>query len=209
MDANSSDAAQKLYEWFQNVARVVDDTLFSIAPEGPHRDAVVLDSLRRNARIVYSAKLQPHTAGLRATLDGETSNLYSPLCFFLVASCRRLHAILGVGHWRTALNNARVLRHQLAKVRSESLQVGLDIGTPATLFKAALDEAIRQAGLTGVPSVFNKENEQIALGLAINWGMRLLLAYAPEAAQPAQPSGRRDLAWLADLVNRTESDVAH
>ena len=185
--------ANELSEWFQSVQRLTDAGLFSIVPEGPHRDAVVLDALRRNARIVYGAELNA---------DGK---LYSPLCFFLAAACRHLRASLGVGHWRAALHNVRDLRQRLAHSRSESVRIGLDLGTPATLFKAEFDEAIRQAGFVDDASFLGKEDRQIAIGLAINWGIRLLLAYALETPRPDEPSEKKDLTWLGE---RLDSAVA-
>src|SRR5580658_682553 len=80
--------AAELAEWFDNVSDLTQKSLFGIAPEGPHRDAVVVDSMIRNGRIIY-----------RAELDKE-DKLYSPLCFFLVACCRHLAAHLRTGHWR-------------------------------------------------------------------------------------------------------------
>ena len=91
-------AAQQLHDWFLGVLHLTDKTLFGIAPEGPHRDAVVLDVLTRNARILA---------------ESETDNegrLYSPLCFFLAAACRRLRTSLGVGHWQAAVDNVIRLR---------------------------------------------------------------------------------------------------
>lgn len=41
----------QLTEWFSNVQRLTEASLFSVAPEGALRDAVVLDVLRRNARM--------------------------------------------------------------------------------------------------------------------------------------------------------------
>jgi len=189
MDLDSKAVANELNEWFQNVQRLVEASLFSIGAEGPHRDAVILDALRRNARIVYEAKLER---------DGK---LYSPICFFLAAACRQLRTSLGAGHWRAALDNLGDLQKRLASSRSDSAAVGLDIGTPATLFKGEFDEAIRQSGLIDGTSFLSKEDRQVALGLAINWGMRLLLAYALETPRPSLPSDRQDLAWLAERVS--------
>lgn len=188
MDLDSAAIANDLNEWFQSVQRLTEASLFSIAPDGPHREAVVLDALRRNARIVYMAELEP---------DGK---LYSPLCFFLAAACRQLRTDLGVGHWRAALDNVRQLRKQLAGSRSESAFVGLDLGTPAAIFKAEFGEAIRQAGLIEGASFLSKEDRQVAVGLAINWGMRLLLAYAVETPRRRRSSKRKDLTWLGGRV---------
>jgi hypothetical protein len=192
MAPDSNAVANDLSEWFQSVQRLANDNLFSIAPEGPHRDAAVLDALRRNARIVAGAELHA---------DGK---LYPPLCFFLAAACRLLRTTLGVGHWRSALDNIRAVQQQLAHSLPESISIGLDLGTPATLFKAEFDEAIRQAGLVEQTSFLSKEVRQIALGLAINWGIRLLLAYAGEVPQPTQPSKNKDLAWLGERLSSAE-----
>jgi hypothetical protein len=193
MDLDSKAIANALTEWFQSVQRLTEASLFSIGSEGPHRDAVILDALRRNARIVYEATLAS---------DGT---LYSPLCFFLAAACRQLQTALGVGHWRAALENVRDLQNRLAASRSDSDHIGLDIGTPATLFKAEYDEAIRQAGLVDGTSFLSKEDRQVALGLAVNWGVRLLLAYAVETRSSSPPSGRQDVAWLAELVSPSKA----
>jgi hypothetical protein len=188
MTEDSSVAAHQLSEWFQSVQRLAEASLFAIVPEGPHRDAVVLDVLRRNARIVYAAQLDS---------DGT---LYSPLCFFLAAACRYLRASLGVAQWRSALKNLGDLRQQLASVQSESDTLGLYSGTGATLFKAEFEEAIRQTGLIDGTSFLSKEDRQVAVGLAINWGIRLLLAYALEVPRPPKALERKDLAWLAERV---------
>ncbi|HEX4229096.1 MAG TPA: hypothetical protein VHZ07_10520 [Bryobacteraceae bacterium] len=190
MDHDSTAIAAELDEWFQSVARLTDAGLFSIAPDGPHRDAVVLDALRRNARTVYEAELDT---------DGR---LYSPICFFLAAACRQVGVPLRIGHWRAALDNVRNLQRQLGISRSESLDVGLDLGSPATIFKAEFDEAVRQAGLIDGVSFLSKKDREVALGLAINWGIRLLLTYSVSTSRPPQPSKHKDLAWLADRVAR-------
>src|ERR1022692_292505 len=71
---------------------------------------------------------------------------------------------------------------------------------PSRALKQELREAINQAALAGGVSYLSKEDRQIALGLAINWGMRLLLAYALECCRSITSSNRKDLAWIANLV---------
>ena len=83
MDSDSQELPAKLSQWFESVLNLTENSLFSIAPEGPHCDAVVLDALLRNARIIHRAELDH---------DGK---LYSPLCFFLAAACRRLKTRAG------------------------------------------------------------------------------------------------------------------
>ena len=175
--------AAELTGWFDSVFELTQKSLFGIAPEGPHRDAVVVDSMIRHGRIIY-----------RAALDRE-GKLYSALCFFLVAACRYLGARLAAGHWRAALNNL-----------CQSQQVpgletfGLPVGDPAHQFKAELDDAIEQAGFIDRVSLLNKEDRKVAIGLAINWAIRLLLACAADYPNPVESPGHKDFSWLATRV---------
>ena len=143
--------------------------------EGPHLDAVVLDSMVRNSRGIHDADLD---------LGGT---LYSPLCFFLVAASRYLKVHLSPGHWQAALENLR------SAEQTPGLELfGLSSSSPASRFKAELDAAIEQAGFLDRTSLLNKEDRNVAVGLAVNWAMRLLLAYAAEFPNPNPSSGRRD-----------------
>ena len=183
MDKQLEPLAALLTEWFDNVSDLTLKALFGIAPEGPHRDAVVLDVMIRNARIIY-----------HADMDGE-GKLYSPLCFFLAAACRYLGVRLRMGHWRAALENL---------CQSPNLsgleKFGLPLGTPASRFKAELDAAIEQAGFIDRTSILGKKDRQIAIGLAVNWAIRLLLACAADYANPVESTDRKDFAWLAIRV---------
>ena len=181
--------AKQLHDWFHDVLRVTDKRLFGIVPAGPHRGAIVLDVMTRNARIILAG----------SEIDNE-GTLYSPLCLLLAAACRKLGTTLGVGHWRAAVDNVIHLQEQTVSARAESATVGLELGGPARLFKQQLDEAIIQAGLAGGPSYLDRENREIALGLAINWGIRFLLAYALECGRSLPDSNRKDLAWVASLL---------
>ena len=186
MQGDRKTVEEPLDEWFRSILDLTNKSLFSIVPEGAHRDAVVLDVLKRNARILSQSEI-----------DRE-GKLYSPLCFFLAAAHRKLGASLGIGHWRAAVDNVIHLQQRVVDTRTESIAVGLDIGSPAEIFKQEFDEAINQSGLAAAVSYLNREDRQIALGLAINWGMRLLLAYALECS--TTDSNRKDLAWLRNLM---------
>ncbi|MFN0104772.1 MAG: hypothetical protein ACKV2U_22125 [Bryobacteraceae bacterium] len=180
--------AERLHDWFLSVLRLTEESLFSVVSEGPHRDAVVLDALKRNARILSESGL-----------DSE-GKLYSPLCFFLAAACRKLGTSLGIGHWRAAVDNVVNLQQRRVSDSARSATLGLEIGSPAVRFKQEFDEAIKQAAVAGGASYLNREDRQVALGLAINWGMRLLLAYALECGPSMKGSDRRDLAWVANVM---------
>jgi hypothetical protein len=199
MENDAKTAAVQLHDWFSNVSRLIDASWSSIAPGGPHRDAVVLDALMRNARVLSQSELD------------NQGKLYSPLCFFLAAACRKLGTSLGVGHWRAALDSVVHLQEGRTRSGPEFAALGLEVDRPAALFKQELDEAITQAAIAGGVSYLSKENRQVALGLAINWGMRLLLAYALECSHSTNGSNRKDLAWVASLVRPllVASDESH
>ena len=69
MQSDLATVAEQLNDWFRSIVHSTGESLFSIAPEGPHRDAVVLDVLKRNARILSEAELD------------SKGKLYSPLLF--------------------------------------------------------------------------------------------------------------------------------
>lgn len=188
MSVTSATPAQELHEWFQRLRRITEATHFEMVPAGPHREALVLDVLRRNARIVKDSDLD---------LSGR---LYSPICFFLVAACQRLGVELGMSHWRAALDNVNHLRNQLETHSEQLQQLGLELAPPAELFKNEFSEAIRQAGLIEGATFLTQEHRKVALGLAVNWAMRLLLAYAMQVPATPLSSEKRDLSWLANQV---------
>ena len=84
--------------------------------------------------------------------------------------------------------------------RAESAIVGLEFSGPVAIFKQEFEEAINQSAVAGGASFLNKENRQIALGLAVHWGMRLLLAYASDCSGLKNDPTRKDLAWVANLM---------
>lgn len=193
MTANgTTEVAAQLWDWFNSILRLTDKTLFSMVPEGPHRDAIVLDVLLRNARTLVESKLD------------QQGNLYSPVCLLLAAACRKLGVSLTTGHWESAVDNVVRLRQQTAGALSETEAFGLEIGGPASLFKQQLEEALINAGLAG-SAYLDRENRDIALGLATNWGMRFLLAYALECRDLAIGTDRKDLPWMAELLRTVHS----
>ena len=195
MEAESKRAAEQINDWFGRILHLTSGGFFGMAGGGPHRNAVVLDVLRRNARILLGSEID------------EEGRLYSPLCFFLAAACQTVGVVLATGHWLAAINNLIQLRQEVATAYRESASVGLDIGTPAVLFKQELDEAIRQSGLVSGASFLGKESREVALGLAVNWAMRFLLAYAAESAVQSNGSDRQDLVWVASLVRNVISSA--
>lgn len=151
-----NDAGRQLHDWFEQIARLVDGSLFGIVEEGPHRDAIVLNVLTSHARHLRESDMD--RGGL----------LYTSLCFLLASACRQLGLRLGPGHWAAAVANVISLDRQVRRATSESTMFGLKLGSPARLLKDQLDETLRQAGVAGVPTFADSEGRRIALGLAIN-----------------------------------------
>lgn len=182
-----SEAAHQLHEWFKRIRHLVTVSVLA-GHEGAHRDAMVLNVLSRNARQIREPDVD--RKGL----------LYSPLCFMLAAACERLGISLGPRHWEAAISNVISLSRQVAGATNESAMVGLEISSPARLLKEQVDEALLHAGVAGVPTFLDPEGRQIALGLAINWGIRFLCAYALECQGLHVEPSRQDLAWIAALL---------
>ncbi len=187
---DASGVAALLHEWFGSVQEVVGTGLFGTVPEGPHRTAVVVGILAQNARRVREAEVD--RAGV----------LYTPVSLALAAACRRLDQRLTSKNWEAAVHSVVSLDEALLRSRGPAGAVGLDLGTPASVFKHLFDEALIDSGLAGLPSILDRENRRMALGLAINWGMRLLLAYCAQCEEKKPRSGedRCDLAWVGGLV---------
>lgn len=176
--------ARELHAWLKSVLHACDSSIFALASSEEHRAATILHVLTRNAKTLVNGVI------------GREGALYPPLCFTLAASCRRLGIEPSARNWRAALQNV------LSAGPWDTGEVGLSMGTPAEIFKGLMDEALINAGVTDRPTILNDENRRAALGLAVNWGMRFLLAYALEAA-PKRTHKRgevHDLRWVRGLV---------
>jgi hypothetical protein len=176
--------AIELSRWFETILALCDRGLF-VGGDDAHRQAAVLGTLTQNARQLA-----------REEIDAE-GKLYPPLLLTLAAICRRLQLTPGPKEWLAAIRNVRDLRPQLQEV-SEAAPWLLS-GRAVEVFKRHMDEALVQAGVTDRATILASENRRLALGLALNWGMRTLIAYALEQAMGA-PSEKQDLAWLRGLL---------
>jgi hypothetical protein len=84
---------------------------------------------------------------------------------------------------------------------AEPERFALVLGTPASILKELFCEALVNAGVTDRPTLLTEKNRSASLGLAVNWGLRLIIAYAlllPPARLPR--SQVRDLRWVRSLV---------
>ena len=183
LDARTETAAAEISAWFVNVA-ALSAKAFGWDRDS-HGDAAALHVLRRQA------------ARLRSSRLAEDGASYTTLCLFLAAACRALNLRLETRHWVAALRN---VSEQRGLVLDNKL--GISLGSPAERFKILLDDAIDAAGLSAQVTILGEKNQKLALGLALNWGVRTLLAYAAETRlQRARGSrARHDLAWIRSLV---------
>jgi hypothetical protein len=182
-DTSVDSTAAELDAWFASLAEL------SAKAFGWHREshgaAASLHVLRRQAERLRSSRLAE---------DGAS---YTALCLFLAAACRTLGLRLETRHWLAALRN--VCEQRRLELKNE---LGIAFGSPSERFKTLFDDAIDAAGLGVQATVLAPKNQKVALGLAVNWGMRTLLAYAAETGprQARGPRSRHDLTWLATLV---------
>lgn len=180
-------AATELAGWFTDIVRLWSSVYFDWSTSPAHRDAAILEILSSNAKNILVAPLDSH------------GNLYKPLTLALTASCLR-HGVVPTGkHWLAALQNVLEVRRRVSTANAQ--QFALPSGTAASLFRDLFCEALIHAGVTDRPTILVEENRRASLGLALNWGLRFLLAYALEI-RPARSHGRgtRDLRWVHSLI---------
>jgi hypothetical protein len=186
-DQRLASVAAELAGWFDEIVRLWSSVYFDISTSPAHRDAAVVEVLSSNAKAIVDAPLDA---------DGS---LYKPLTLTLAAACRRHGVVPSARHWLAALQNVLELRRRLASTDAE--RFALPLGTAASLFKDLLSEALINAGVTDRRTILVEENRRASLGLALNWGLRFLIAYSLEM-KPAAARDRqaRDLRWVHSLV---------
>lgn len=187
-------AAAELADWFTDIVRLWSSVYFDWSTSPAHRDAAILEILSRNAKMILEAPLDSH------------GNLYKPLTLALTASCLRHGIVPTTKHWLAALQNVLEVRSRVAS--ADAQRFALPFGTAASLFKDLFCEALVHAGVTDRPTILVEENRRASLGLALNWGLRFLLAYALEI-RPARSHGRgtHDLRWVHSLIGAQRTSV--
>lgn len=182
-------AASELADWFSDIVRLWSSIYFDWSTSTAHRNAAILEVLSRNAKLVIEAPLDPR------------GDLYQPLTLALAAACRRHGVVPAPKHWLAALRNVLEVRSRVASAGAE--RFALPFGTAAGFFRDLFCEALIHAGVTDRPTILVEQNRRASLGLALNWGLRFLLAYALEMRPvPGRGSGARDLRWVHALVRR-------
>jgi len=188
---NLEQTASELQTWFQNLLVLCDRTVFAVATHEPHKQAGILGVLTRNAKTIVHGELD------------QVGALYTPLCFTLAAACRRVGVEPGEREWLSAVKNVLRLESQLREMAGS---VTWPVGTPASIFKEQLDEALINAGVTDRATILDHQNRQLALGLAVNWGLRFLVAYALEMTLPALNTAAKaqDLGWVRQTIEHAK-----
>ena len=183
-------AAIELRDWLKSVLGFCDRTQFAVATHEPHKQAAILGVLTMNAKLLVHSELD------------DAGALYTPLCFVLAAACRRLAVVPGEREWLSAIKNVHRLDLQLHEVIEAS---PWPVGSPASIFKQQLDEALTNAGVTDRPTILDHHNRQLALGLAVNWGLRFLVSYALETTpHSGKATEAQDLRWVQRVVEHTK-----
>ncbi len=181
--------AAELRDWFTAIVRLWSSVCFDWSNSPEHRDAAVLEILTRNAKLL-----------LNSSLD-RRGDLYRPLTLSLAAICRQFDVVPTQRHWLAALRNVEEMCRRIDSAKSERL--ALAVGTPASILKELFCEALINAGVTDRPTLLVEENRRVSLGLALNWGLRLLIAYALEMSPTrSRDSQVHDLRWLRSLLAR-------
>lgn len=165
-------AAPKVTGWFAGLRDLFDRTEYAVGSDEPHRKAAALTSVSR------------HVASFEAA-DGAGARIRAAAA--VLAGATRA---LGLdapdrAQWLAAARNVKSLDAQLHAL-DRSPWVGEDA---AAIFREHFVEALRQAGVARVPTILDAVNRRTALGLAVNWGMRYLVAAAaasgPDLGDPA------------------------
>jgi hypothetical protein len=155
-------AARKLTEWFTGLRDRLDRTVFAVGGDEPHRKAAALTSVSRHVALFEAASVESGAQIREAAsvLAGATRalGLEAP----------------DQAQWLAAARNVASVDAQLHAL-DPSPWVGEDA---AAIFREHFVEALRQAGVARVPTILDAANRRTALGLAVNWGMRYLVAAA-------------------------------
>jgi hypothetical protein len=163
--------------------------VFQLPETTAHRAAVIHAMLTSNAKVVVDSGI-----------DAE-GRLYPAVAKALAAACRKLGIEPDTGHWKAALQNVLTTFTEFTQHRDI---LGLGLGSPAAVFKSLFDEALINAGVTDRPTTLIERNRKAALGLAVNWGMRFLLAYALELPpRRGRISVSQDVWWIQRLIEPT------
>ena len=133
---------------------------------------------------VFGAVLTRNASAFAVSgLDGR-GDIFVPTLLTLSAACEVLHVLPDPQSWSDAFEEVvQSESHAIAPTRFVYVKSGA-----AVAFKTSFTQALLNAGVAGVPSTLDEEGKTLALRIAINSGMRFLIAYAREATETPDPA---------------------
>jgi hypothetical protein len=158
-------AAKALDRWFDAMSRHWDQTVFAIGMSEPVRHAAARALLARHATTIVSSA--PDARG----------TLVRPTVIALIAACRVIGVRLDAPRWAAAIANAVELDARLEETFALHPNAVPWIEGAVEVFKVQLDDGLVHGGVTDRPTILAQRNRTLAIGLAVNFGMRFLVAY--------------------------------
>lgn len=158
---------QRLSSWFRSsLPSFIEAFGLSQEPTAAQRSARCLQVLRYAASRVVGAPSDAHS--------------FARTCMVLAAASQYLGVEPDIGNWEAAYANVTSLQASSSVYTS----VGAHYFGAVATFKDQFDQALMNAGVAGVPTTLDEQNRRTALLLAMNWGMRFLIALALEMPPP-------------------------
>ena len=164
MSEREADLAASLDAWFRDALRALQSVVRPTASSDELRRAATLGIVGSCARRLVHA-------------SADDPALYEDVMLVLCGACLYLRVTPDARAWRAAL---QALRDAHGTEAASAGRVYPTLGKPSKLFKHLLDGALVHAGVTDQATILDRANRDRALGLAVNWGLRFLLAYAAE-----------------------------
>lgn len=176
MSSDLKQAAAAVEDWFSHYLALYEGVLARVASDDRHRRAATQEALKTNASLLFE---DPENLG-------EDEQGFCVVCKVVCACCLVLGVTPTASHWQAAIQNTQGLAEELADAEARSFA-----GSPSRVLSDPFIGALRDAGFADKPSSLNQKNKELALGLAINWGLRLLLASALEGENGASENSIR------------------
>lgn len=127
--------------------------------------------------VELTARLPKDSEPLRPEDTDLTARICAAACESLTVADPAFAVIPEEKHWKAAIGSCEHADASWSEVSRDASQFGLDFGSPEAQWRLQFEEALCVAGYRGrAPSFVRPEDQRIALGLVVNWGLRLLVA---------------------------------
>lgn len=170
--------ALELSRWFEEGLTCYEGVTSGLAGGDPSR-----------ARLVAHGAIERAAQKLVArSAEQDRSALFSSTCILLGAASQLLGLRVTPENWKAALENVLELEPKLSEAQAAGF--GIPACTSA-LFLEELGTQLDHAGFVRAPSDLNEANRRRALALAINFGLRFLVAIGLEPSSHSDPAYQR------------------